>query len=189
MKDDIQLVQATIQGDQVAFRSLVERYQGFVFSIALKILKNREEAEEAAQDTFVKAYRALASFGQRSKFSTWLYQIAYRAALDKYRARPKASQSLHDEQSHLQIADGEASPFQKVKNKNTASLIRQALGEMKPEDATLLTLYYLNEQSVKEISEVTGLTVSNVKVKLFRLRNTLKTILENNLKHEIKNLI
>ena len=189
MQNDIRLIQATIRGDQAAFRTLVEQYQDFVFSIALKILKNREEAEEVAQDTFVKAYRALGNFEQRSKFATWLYQIAWRTSIDRYRSRPKASRSLDDEETHLQIKDDAATPFQQVKQKNTAAIIKSALAEMKPEDATLITLYYLNEQSVKEISEITGLTLSNVKVKLFRLRTTLKTILESNLKNEVKSLI
>lgn len=189
MTTDHQLVRETLRGNQLAFQALVERYQDYVFSVTLKILKKREEAEEAAQDAFVKAYRALGSFEQRSKFATWLYQIAWRTAIDKYRSRPAASQSLDDEKSFLQISDGAATPFQKTKQKNTAAIVRLALAKMKPEDASLLTLYYLNEQSVKEISEIMGLSVSNVKVKLFRLRSTLKKILEKNLKHEIKDLI
>lgn len=189
MENDIQLIQDTLRGNQVAFRTLVEQYQDYVFSVTLKILKNREEAEEAAQDTFVKAYRALGSFEQRSKFATWLYQIAWRTAIDRYRSRPQASQSLDDSGSFLQIRDVEATPLQQLQCTNSAQLLRSALSQMKPEDASLITLYYLNEQSVKEITLVTGLTESNVKVKLFRLRNALKTILQKNLKSEVKNLI
>ena len=70
MEKDNLLIKKTLQGDKFAFRSLVEQYQDYVFSVCLKVLKNREEAEEAAQDSFVKAYRALASFEQRSKFGT-----------------------------------------------------------------------------------------------------------------------
>lgn len=189
MQNDIRLVQETLRGNQSAFRTLVEQYQDYVFSVTLKILKNREEAEEAAQDAFIKAYRALASFEQRSKFATWLYQIAYRTAIDKYRSRKPASQSLNDEQSHLQIQDEAATPAEKMEQKSSRKIIEAALAEMKPEDATLLTLYYLNEQSVKEISGITGLSVSNVKVKLFRLRSTLKKVLEKKLKNEVKSLI
>ena len=189
MERDNLLIKKTLQGDKRAFQSLVESYQGYVFSVAMKVLKNREEAEEAAQDSFVKAYRALASFGQRSKFATWLYQITWRTAIDRYRSRPKPRQSLDDDGSFLQIADNEATPDQQLQQQNVKSLIQMALGKMKPTDATLLTLYYLNEQSVKEISEITGLTESNVKVKLFRLRNTLKNILAHNLKKEVKSLI
>lgn len=189
MKNDNLLIKKTLQGDKNAFGVLVSQYQDYVFSVTLKVLKNREEAEEAAQDSFVKAYRALANFEQRSKFGTWLYQIAWRTAIDKYRSRPKRSQSLDDDESYLQVADSGATPEQQYQQQNTRMLIEQALSAMKPKDATLLTLYYLNEQSVKEIADITGLSESNVKVKLFRLRNSLKNVLNKNLQGEVKNLI
>ena len=189
MENENLLIQQVLQGNKPAFGILVERYQDYVFSVTLKVLKNREEAEEAAQDSFVKAYRALASFEQRSKFSTWLYQIAWRTAIDRYRSKPKAVQSLDDDHSHLQIPDRAATPEQQLQRKNTRSLIEKALNQMKPQDAALLTLYYLNEQSVKEIASITGFTESNVKVKLFRLRDGLKNILSRNLQEEAKNLL
>jgi len=189
MEKDNLLVEATLQGSKTAFRSLVEQYQGYVFSVTLKVLKNREEAEEAAQDTFVKAYRALASFEQRSKFGTWLYRIAWRTAIDRYRVRPANKVSIDDEQSFLQIEDVEPTPVEEMQKRNKRALIEQALGQMKPDDAALLTLFYLNEQSVKEISSITRLTESNIKVKLFRLRNVLKNVLVNNLKKEVSSLV
>ncbi|MEZ4956926.1 MAG: sigma-70 family RNA polymerase sigma factor [Saprospiraceae bacterium] len=189
MEQDNLLIKKTLGGDKSAFGTLVEQYQGYVFSVTMKVLKNREEAEEAAQDSFVKAYRALASFEQRSKFGTWLYQIAWRTAIDRYRSRPRISQSLDDDYSFMQVADSEATPEQQLQQQNTRSVIQRALGQMKANDAALLTLYYLNEQSVKEIAEITGLTESNVKVKLFRLRDTLKSVLTKNLKGEEKSLI
>ncbi len=189
MEQDNLLIKETLQGNKAAFGTLVRQYQDYVFSVTIKVLKNQEEAEEAAQDSFVKAYRALANFEQRSKFGTWLYQIAWRTAIDRYRSRPKANKSLDDDQSFLQVVDHEATPEEQLQKQNARSLIEQALGQMKPQDATLLTLYYLNEQSVKEIADITGLTESNVKVKLFRLRDALKNILKKNLKGEAKSLL
>ena len=189
MEQDNLLIKETLQGNKAAFGTLVTQYQDYVFSVTMKVLKNREEAEEAAQDSFVKAFRALANFEQRSKFGTWLYQIAWRTAIDRYRSRPRASQSLDDDQSFLQVADHGVTPEQQLQKQNARSLIEQALEKMRPQDATLLTLYYLNEQSVKEIAEITGLTESNVKVKLFRLRDALKNILTKNLKGEVKSLL
>lgn len=189
MENDNLLIKATLQGNKAAFGTLVERYQEYVFSVTLKVLKNKEEAEEAAQDSFIKAYRALAKFEQRSKFATWLYQIAWRTAIDRYRSRPRAGQSLDDDQTFLQVADQEATPEQRMQQKNTRTILEAALGQMKPNDATLLTLYYLNEQSVKEIAEIMGLSESNVKVKLFRLRDTLKKVLCRQLQREVKSLL
>ena len=79
---DGQLIDAVIAGDQASYRSLVERYQNYIFTITYNVLKNREEAEEAAQDVFIKVYKTLRSFERKSKFSTWLYTIAFRTALD-----------------------------------------------------------------------------------------------------------
>ena len=189
MDNDILLINQTLEGSDSAFRQLVEKYQNYVFSVTLKVLKNREEAEEAAQDSFLKAYRALANFEQRSKFGTWLYQIAWRAAIDRYRARPAASKSIDDDNNFLQIQDDEDTPAQQMQRQNTQKIVQEALGQMNPEDSALLSLYYLQEQSVKEISTITDLTESNVKVKLFRLRDALKTQLTRQLKNEVKNLI
>ncbi len=189
MDNDQHLIAATLRGDQASYRVLVERYQDYVFTVAFKVLRNREEAEEAAQDAFLKAYRALASFEQRSKFSTWLYQIAWRAAIDRQRLKKLNKQSIDDEKSFLQIGDLEPTPIELLQQKNTKKLVQQALNNMKPEDAALLTLYYLQEQSVKEISGITGLTESNIKVKLFRLRDSLKNQLSRQLKTEVKDLL
>jgi RNA polymerase sigma-70 factor (ECF subfamily) len=189
MGDDQHLIAATLRGDQASYRLLVEQYQNFVFTVAFKILRNREEAEEAAQDAFLKAYRALAGFEQRSKFSTWLYQIAWRAAIDRQRLKKLDKQSIDDEKSYLQISDPGLSPSELLQQKNTKKLVQQALDSLKPEDASLLALYYLQEQTVKEISAITGLTESNVKVKLFRLRDSLKNTLGKQLKNEVKDLL
>jgi RNA polymerase sigma-70 factor (ECF subfamily) len=189
MDNDLLLINETLKGNNASFRTLVEKYQNYVFTVAFKVLKNREEAEEAAQDAFLKAYKALAGFEQRSKFATWLYQIAWRTAIDRYRARPAGTQSIDNEKSFLQIKDEAPSPAGQLQRQNLKKIVQSALDRMKPEDATLITLYYLNEQSVKEIAEVTGLTESNVKVKLFRLRDALKTLLTQNLKTEVKDLI
>ena len=189
MEKDILLINETLQGNNASFKVLVEKYQDFVFSIAFKILKSREEAEEAAQDTFLKAYRALAGFEQRSKFATWLYQIAWRTSIDRYRSKPVMSQSLDDDQKFVQIEDNGETPVQQVQRQSMQKLLQQALGRMKPEDASLISLYYLQEQSVKEISDITGLTESNIKVKLFRLRDALKNQLSAHLRNEVKDLL
>ena len=82
-------IERTMQGDTQAFGVLVERYQDFIFTIVLRILKIREEAEEVAQDAFIKAFESLSSFRGESKFSSWLYSIAYRKALDRLRKNKK----------------------------------------------------------------------------------------------------
>ncbi len=188
MENDLLLIRKTIEGNQASFRALVERYRDRAFTICFKILNDREEAEEAAQDTFLKAYRGLPRFEQRSKFTTWLYQIAWRTAIDRLRTRPPKAMVADHDKTLLQLPDGADTPALQLHRKSVRVFISKALARLKHEDSTLLTLYYLNEQSVKEIAVITGLTESNVKVKLFRLRHEMKTQLTRILKSEVKEI-
>ena len=101
MEEDLKLIKLVLKGSNPAFKRLIDKYQDFVFSITLKVLKSREEAEEAAQDVFLKVYRTLGSYEQKSKFSTWLYTIAYRTALDRTRKKQLDVYSVDDDESYL----------------------------------------------------------------------------------------
>ncbi len=191
MEEDYKLIQSVIRGDRAAFQRLVERYQNFVFTIALKVLKSREEAEETAQDVFVKVYKTLATFEQKSKFSTWLYTITYRTALDRARRKNQQTQSLDEEASFLQIEDTgwSTSPATGLQKEDLQQQLQLAIDQLQPEDATLITLFYLKENTVPEIAKITGLTVTNIKTKLHRLREALKRHLSRQLQTEIKDLL
>jgi RNA polymerase sigma-70 factor (ECF subfamily) len=189
MDKDLILIKATLEGNKASFATLVEDYQDFVFTIAFKILRKREEAEEAAQDTFLKAYKSLGSFEGKSKFATWLYQIAWRTAIDKNRGKTLKKVSLDDSNVFTEISDNGISASESLHTQTQRQVIQQALEKLKPEDAALINLYYLNEQSVKEICEITGQTESNIKVRLFRLRDTLKNQLTSILKNEVNQII
>ncbi|HHM21504.1 MAG TPA: sigma-70 family RNA polymerase sigma factor [Bacteroidetes bacterium] len=190
MENESILIEAARRGNETAFGALVNKYRHYVYSTAFNILKNNEEAEETAQDSFLKAYRALSSFSRRSKLSTWLYQITRRTAIDYYPSRPRPFHSLYNNATPcLQIADTQPGPDTRLQRQNTKKLIEQTLRQMKPKDAILLTLYYLNERSVKEIAHTTGLTETNVKVRLFRLRSVLKQMLLRNSRGKAKSLV
>src|SRR5260221_8726976 len=100
---DIELIQQTLAGNQAAFADLVKRHQRFVFTLALRFAKSREDAEEIAQDCFVKAYRSLSSFQRQSKFSTWLYSIVYTTAMTFLRKKRIDTFSIDDENHYIQI--------------------------------------------------------------------------------------
>lgn len=187
MTQEEQWVLDARRGDSHAFRFLVKKYQDYVFTIAMRILGNRHEAEEVAQDVFVKVWRRLPSFEGRAAFSTWLYRIAWRASIDKLRCRKKNTRSLDDEFTDrlLQLPYPEDDPQDQLAQKDLATSLRHALMLLKPDDAALLRLYYFKELSVKEVCQVTGLTESNVKVKLFRARTALKNLLSEVFRHEI----
>ncbi len=189
MDEDIQLIKAVLNGNQPAFQRLVERYQHFVFTIALRILKTREEAEEAAQDVFIKVYKTLGNFEKKSKFSTWLYTVTYRTAIDIARKKQLLTDSIDDDQSFLQVEDTERTPVQELQQSDLQQQLQAAIQKLKPDDAALITLYYLNEKSVREIADITGLTETNIKTKLHRTREMLREYLNEQLQAEIKDMI
>jgi RNA polymerase sigma-70 factor (ECF subfamily) len=187
---DIELIQQTLDGNQSAYAGLVKRHQRFVFTLAQRFSKNREDAEEIAQDCFVKAYRSLASFQQQSKFSTWLYSIVYTTAMTSLRKKRVETSSIHNEDENLQIDKQTAVvDTNHAENNSRSFYLNQAIEQLLPDDAAVLTLFYKGEQSVEEISQALGIEANAVKVKLFRARQRLKEKLERNLKHEAKELI
>lgn len=187
---DIELIEQTLGGNQSAYADLVKRHQRFVFTLALRFAKGREDAEEIAQDCFIKAYRSLSSFQQQSKFSTWLYRIVYTTAMTFLRKRRLDTSSIDDDESYIQI-ENKPSGYDEynVENKSRSYYINQAIEQLLPDDATIITMFYKGEQSLEEIAQVMGIEANTVKVKLFRARQRLKERLERNLKHEVNELI
>jgi DNA-directed RNA polymerase specialized sigma24 family protein len=100
---DIELIDLTLAGDQSAYADLVKRHQRFVFTLALRFTKTREDAEEIAQDCFIKAYRSLDAFQRQSKFSTWLYSIVYTTAMTALRKKRVETASIDDENTFIQV--------------------------------------------------------------------------------------
>ena len=189
IEDDHILIDKVLRGDQSAFHQLVLKYQNFVFTITHRVLSSREEAEEAAQDTFLKVYRTLGKFERKSKFSTWLYSVAYRTAIDTVRKKKLHVDSIDQEDSYLQISDTQKTPDLLLQNQDLQVQLKAAIQRLKPVDASVITLFYLHEKNVKEIAEITGLSVSNIKTKLHRLRETLRQELSFLLKNEAKDLL
>ena len=188
--EDKEAIQKTLAGNIAAFEPLVEKYQNYVFSVTYQILKKREVAEEAAQDVFIKAYKTLESFRGESRFSTWLYTIAYRTAIDITRKKGNNTVSIDGEENYLQIADDpNHSPSEQLNKADLTFHLEKAIDQLNAKDASVIKLYYLNERSVKEIAAITGLSVTNVKTKLFRLRDQLKLILQKELDNELSEWI
>lgn len=178
---DPDIIKQVLGGQQHAYSVLVERYQHFVFTIAFRHVNNREEAEDMAQETFIKAYRSLADFKGDSKFSTWLYVITNNTCMSHTRRKKTDTISL-DEQHHTIMAEGSRD------NKSQKALIQKALEHLPATDAQIITLFYLAEQSLEETGQILGLSLSNVKVRLFRARQKLREILELKYKEELKHL-
>ena len=187
---DIELIEQTLAGNQAAYADLIKRHQRFVFTLALRFSKNREDAEEIAQDCFIKAYRSLSNFQRQSKFSTWLYSIVYTTSMTFLRKRRVDTDSIDDENMYVQL-ENRPSGFDtnSVENKSRSYYLNQAIAQLLPDDAAIITLFYMGEQSLDEIGQALGIEANTVKVKLFRARQRLKEKLERNLKQEVKELI
>lgn len=187
---DIELITKIMAGDQSAYADLVKRHQRFVFTLALRFTQNREDAEEVAQDCFIKAYRSLHSFKKESKFSTWLYTILYNTAMTSLRKKRLDTASIDDEGTHLQLENTPSGyEVHHAENRSRSFYLNQAIEQLSDYDAAIITLFYKGEQSVEEIAKTLGIEANSVKVRLFRARQRLKEKLEHNLKHEVKELI
>lgn len=187
--DDLYYIEAVRNGNVAAFSFLLEKYQNMVYSLALKLLKNAEDAEEMAQDTFVKAYQKLDTYEGKSKFSTWLYSITYNACISELRKRRIQFSSLEDQRFSDQDEMKMFDYFSETKKENQDRYLNIALGKLPEDDQVLVTLYYYENQSMDEISMITGLTVSNIKVKIHRARKRMYSILHEMLKEEIYTLL
>jgi RNA polymerase sigma-70 factor (ECF subfamily) len=186
---DREIIGRVLQGDQQVFAELVKRYQHFVFTIAMRYANHREDAEEIAQDVFVKAYRSLSDFRCDSKFSTWLYTITMNTSITFLRKRKFTTLSLADEKI-LEQADMQGQTAENVVlQKSRVSIINEAIRLLNADDANIITLFYQGEQSLEEIGEIMGITPNNAKVKLHRARKRLKDKLDLHFTNEMKEMM
>lgn len=174
-----------LEGDSNAFAVLVDQYKDLVFSLSLKMLKNREEAEEAAQDTFVKVFKSLNNFKGDSKFSTWIYKVTYNTCLDQLKKNKRVQHTIPiDDFSQNQIQNLE-NVLDTIDERDRNKMIQDCIHLLPSEEAFLLILFYFEEQSLEEISKIIDCTSNNVKVKLYRSRKKIASILKMRLEPEI----
>lgn len=162
-----------------SFEILVQRYEDYAFNLAYRIVKNREEAEEVAQDAFVKAYKSLKSFKGTGKFTSWLYTIVYREAINVVRKARHYAVDVDEVAGEEELTADVSSGLDILGQQERSELIGQALEDLSPNEAAVLTLFYLEELSIRETSEITGHTESNVKVYLHRGRKNLLKAIRN----------
>lgn len=189
-KDADQLyIDKVLKGDANAFAFLIDKYKNMTYTLAMKIVKNHEDAEEVAQDSFLKAYQKMDTFQGKSKFSTWLYTIVYRNAITKVRKKRVETSGIDDYVINNHSDDLEFPQMEALKNGEQQKYVRQAINNLPEKDGFLITLYYMNENTIEEIQQITDLTLSNIKVKLFRARKKLNAELSLLLNEEIKSIL
>ncbi len=171
---DFDLINDIKEGDTSKFRILVEKYKDVSFSLACSILANEQDAEDALQESFVKAYKGLQQFKYKSSFSTWFYTIVVNTCKSKYRSRKDSRQHIRIDAGEELNLDPVDSPYEDLSLKERKELVNKALTYLKEEEALLLRLFYLVELSLKEIKDVTGLKESKIKVTLHRARKSFQ---------------
>lgn len=186
---DNEIISRVLAGEHQAYAGLVDRYQNYVFTLALRFTKNREDAEEVSQDIFIKAYKALADFRGASKFSTWLYTIVNTTCLTFLRKKRLEVHSLDNERV-FEVADNQDSGMRAnlVEQKSRIAMVNQAINLLSPDDAEIITLFYKSEQSLEEIARILGIEINAAKVRLYRARTRLKEKMEKHFAEEVSNL-
>ena len=182
--NDQKYIDAILNGDANAFAVLVERYKDLVFTLALRMLKHREETEEVSQDSFIKIYKSLNKFKGDSKFSTWIYKVTYNTCLDRIKKNKRHHNTVtinEYTEHHVKTLDN---ALDKMEAHERNQAIQYCLNLLPSDDSAILNLFYFEELSLEEIAKVVGLKPNNVKVKLFRSRKKLATILTERLDNE-----
>jgi len=182
---EIYHINQVLKGRINAYAYLVDMHKDKAFNLAFRICGNHEEAEEIAQDAFLKAFRSLKNFKMKSSFATWLYRIVYNTAISLVRTRKNRVLSVEEFPADAVDFLGLSSSEEEAADDYRNSLINFALQKISEEERGLITLYYYNELDIEELSKITGISRSNIKVKLFRARQKMAEIIR---KVEMKNV-
>lgn len=182
---DEALIKLAIANRSDAFQTLVNRHKRMVFNLAYRLLGNYHVAEEAAQDTFVKAFHSLKSFRADSQFSTWLYKICYNTCITNKRKKSLVTSSISDgdEGKHPAVQ-----PQELMEQNQRAEYLSQALNSLPADEATIITLFYIDENSTQGIAKIVGISEGNVRIKLHRARKKIKDQLFSLLRNEVATL-
>lgn len=186
MDKDLIYIYQIKQGDITVFSELIEKYKDMAYNIAFQITRNREDAEEVSQDSFVKIYQSINDFKGGSKFSTWLYSIVYNTAISK--TRKKKIDTVDIDNQYHSIEDTQDS-LNGLKLSEQKKYIEYALGFLNPIDRAIMSLYYIEDKSISEIIEITKISESNIKIKLYRSRKVMYSKLEALLKEDVKSIL
>lgn len=181
MNDEQTWIAAARKGDADAFASLIQRYEKRVFTLALRMCQNPEDAAEAAQEAFLAAWQGLPSFRGEASFSTWLYRLTSNACIDllrrENRHRANAGPSLNDEDVRLDLPDRTTSPQEAAEQRELRTLIETGLRELTPEHRQVLVLREVHQLSYGEIASTLRLDIGTVKSRINRGRRQLRNFL------------
>lgn len=184
---DQEVVRHAVIGREAAYRELIRRYQRPVFSLVFRMVRDRELAEDLAQETFVKVLNAIDTYRPEYKFSSWIFKIANNAAIDHLRRRnldtlsldgsPHAETAEAIEATTLQISDTQESPLEEVASRELGAQIEFAISRLRPEYRSCIILRHIDGRPYEEIAEILDLPLGTVKTYIHRARNELRILL------------
>ncbi|MFZ1977339.1 MAG: sigma-70 family RNA polymerase sigma factor [Bacteroidota bacterium] len=180
-EQDKEIVQRILGGEKRAFSILIDRHKAKALTLAVRILKNREDAEEVLQDAFVRVYRSLSSFEGKSSFSTWFYRIVYNRCMSALEKRKEYYISSLDEEYEdypvIEIESGDPAPDIQLESDEFRTVVEQEIEKLPSMYGGIFTLFVIQEMSYEEIVRITGLPIGTVKARIFRARSMLRNIL------------
>ncbi len=179
LQEETHLIDRILGGERELYAKLVDKYKSYTYTIALKILQNRPEAEEAAQDAFIKAFHYLKGFNREAKFSTWLYRIVFNTAISYKRKSRQQFQSIENE-----IVEYSVSADNQLEKDDKQIFVHQAMNKLNEADKLAIQLYYIKEFSLEEVAEMMGQNENTIKVRIHRARQRLADELKKILKEE-----
>lgn len=188
MIKEYEIIQKILKGDRRAFSILIDCHQSKAMTLAMRILKNREDAEEALQDAFLRVFRSLGSFEGKANFATWFYRIVYNVCVSALEKRSDISfTSLSEDISNveLQISSKASSPDELMEESEDNNLIYREIERLPVEYSSVLTLFFVQQMRYEEISTVTGMPLGTVKTRLFRGRSMLREAISRRLQKKI----
>ncbi len=178
-QEEYSLIDRIVAGEEALYATLVNKYKSYAYTIAFKVVENRAEAEEVAQDGFIKAFHYLKKFNREAKFSTWLYRIVFNQAISYKRKNRQQFESI--ENSIVEYSDRADSDLMKDDKR---VFLSQAMEKLSDADRIAVQLFYLKEYSLEETAEMLGQNINTLKVRVHRARQRLADELKKILKEE-----
>lgn len=166
---DATMVRDCLAGDPQAFASLVERYERPVYNVALRMLRNPEDARDIAQTVFMKAYQNLSNYDPHHKFYSWIYRMAINESLNILRVRDRSAGPVDEH-----FADESAGPSELLADEQTRDVVLEAVDQLKPEYRAVIVLRYFVDRNYEDMGEILGIDAKTVKSRLYTARQLLK---------------
>lgn len=187
--DENELIRRSKAGDTESFSQLVQIYERRIVNYAFRMLRDRDDAEDAAQEAFLRAYRKLDTFNGDSAFSTWLYTILNNICLDVLRKRKRTGEQTHisinqnsaDDEYEIQIEDSSPGPYDSYRRKAAMKALEAAIGKLSDEHRAVIVMRDINGMEYDEIAKILGISLGTVKSRISRARLALRKILEEDM--------